>query len=52
MHTAQNRDPNASVTDNRLDWWLREFGHPPTREALLRIRWYKRARRVFGRRIP
>lgn len=26
----------------RLEWWLREYGHPPDRDSLLQIRWYQR----------
>lgn len=31
-------DAQATENFNRLDWWLREYGHMPTREALIALR--------------
>ena len=41
MTALISHDRHASEEDNRMDWWLREFGHFPTAKALWAIRWYQ-----------
>ncbi len=46
---GSNRYVHSSEVDNRAEWWLREYGHFPTRAQLLRIRQLRRTEEEAAR---